>query len=229
MKIGVVILCRYNSSRLPGKILKTIKGQPILKHIVNRINEVPELECVVATSDESSDDKIAEFCTTEGINYFRGSLENVSQRFLKAAEAQEFTYAIRINGDNIFIDTKTLMEMIESAKSDEFDFLSNVKGRTFPFGMSIEILKTSFYQELQSKLDTSYYQEHVTIYLYENEAEGDRCYFINKQVPEAKGLKLAIDTPEDFKQASQIINHPSFNLKDYTLKDICSTLETISL
>ena len=83
MKIGFVIICRYNSSRLPGKILMEINGKSILQYIIERLSlVVPENNIVVATSEEKTDNPIAEYCIKNKINVFRGSLDNVALRFL---------------------------------------------------------------------------------------------------------------------------------------------------
>ena len=81
--VGVVIVCRYNSTRLPGKILKKIEGKSILKRIYYRINQViSQNHIIVATSIEESDDRIQEFCDKNNIQCYRGILENTAYRFL---------------------------------------------------------------------------------------------------------------------------------------------------
>ena len=125
MKIGLIILCRYNSSRLPGKILKQINGKEILTYIYERLllsnysNQI-----VVATSNNSDDDIIEEFCKTNQINCYRGSKDNVAQRFLDCATAFRFDYAVRINGDNILLDSHLIDKLVEislkeNTKNDE--------------------------------------------------------------------------------------------------------------
>src|SRR5690554_2441069 len=103
MNIGIIILCRYNSSRLPRKILKKINGKTILDYIIERVEKViPRSQIVVATSTESTDNPIVEYCSNHSIQVFRGSLTNVAERFLHCMEYYKFEYGIRINGDNIF-------------------------------------------------------------------------------------------------------------------------------
>lgn len=228
MNIGAVILCRYNSSRLPGKILKEIDGKSILAHIVSRLNGITKLELVVATSVEDTDQPIVDFCISNNVNYFRGSLNNVSNRILNAALENEYDYFIRINGDNLFIDTSTLNNMILIAESNKYDFISNVKDRTFPYGMSIEIVNVNFYSKLIEKLNTKYYQEHVTIYLYENEADVNVKYIYNTEIKDAAGLKLAIDTEEDFTNAKAIVLELDRGLSEYSLEEIVNASKKLN-
>ena len=208
MRIGCIILARYSSSRLPGKALKEIKGKTLLHRIHDTLQDtLPDSQLVVATSEEESDQPIADYCAEQQINCFRGSLNNVAERFYRCALTYNLDYAFRINGDNLFVETDSLQRMIEAVQQDtSLDFLSNVKDRTFPFGMSVELLKTSFYGRMLEKFkDNARYQEHVTLYLYEHEQEGKRKYFYNSQYPEAKGAHLAIDTPEDFEIARRML------------------------
>lgn len=206
MNVGYIIICRYNSTRLPGKILKTIKGMPLLKIITDRLEVLGKENIVIATSEENTDDPIAEWCNNNNIKVFRGSLYNVAQRFLQAAKWGGFEYAVRVNGDNLFADGNLIKSLAETAANENLDFLSNVPGRTFPTGMSIEVVKTSFYEKLYNDFDEEKYFEHVTLYLYEHPDEKRSSKFItNNEAPQAKGLKMAIDTIDDFKQAEKIM------------------------
>jgi len=228
MKIGAIILCRYNSSRLPGKILMEIGGIPILEHIINRLSSVPELEIIVATSEEDTDDPIVDYCINRDQAYYRGSLTNVAERILKASQEHDLDYFIRINGDNLFIDIAVLSYMISVATTNKFNFISNVKNRSFPYGMSLEILNVNFYSKIIKKFDTDYYKEHVTIYLYEHEEDINVKYVFNENEREASGLQLAIDTKADFKRAQGIVSKLKDGLSDYTLKDIVEAKNKIN-
>ncbi len=220
MEMGAVILSRYSSTRLPGKALLEIAGKPILNYIVERLLQVLDKKhIVIATSEDASDDPIAAFSERNGITCFRGSLENVSERFYLAAAGQNWDYAIRINGDNVFVDTELLRYMVEITGKGEYDFVSNVKDRTYPKGMSIELVRVSFYKSLLEKMNGSEkYREHVTLYLYDH-ACGNFHFCYNEALPEAAGIQMALDTWEDFIQIRQIIAqftqaHWNYNLKE---------------
>ncbi|MEL6559142.1 MAG: hypothetical protein AAFQ94_13215 [Bacteroidota bacterium] len=229
MKTGLILLCRYNSSRLPGKILKEINGKPLLAYIIERLKlSNASDQVIVATSDQETDNPIANYCEKSNVACFRGSLYNVAGRFLECAEYYNLDFAIRINGDNIFTDHHIIDEMISIAHADNYDFVSNVAGRTFPYGMSIEIIKVAFYREIFKHFDTDYFKEHVTIYLYEHPEEVKNVlHFKNKWVPEASGLKLAVDSSEDFKFATEVINRMQSAHTDYGLKEITDLIKSL--
>ena len=208
MKIGVIILCRFDSTRLYGKALKKINKKPILEWISLSIANCQNIDKIcIATSDEKSDDKIAEFCEKQNINCYRGSKHNVAKRFLNCAKQFDLDYTFRINGDNLFVDSALISQMTEIASEQSFDFISNVEGRTFPFGMSVELLKVSFFEEIYKKYNNERHFEHVTLYLYENPKVGNRKNIINNKWEYLTGIHLAIDTTEDFRKAEKIFQH----------------------
>lgn len=197
-RVGAVVLSRYSSSRLPGKALMPLGGRPLLGFVLERLTHaLPLDDIVVATSVESSDDPIAAFCRRQSVACYRGDLHDVAGRFAGAARTAGFDFATRINGDNAFVDIPTLRQMIAIAKDDHLDFLSNVEGRTFPVGMSIEILRTAFYIRHLNHLTRPEHLEHVTLALYQRPHLGRRLYLYNTHHPEAAGLHLAIDELSD--------------------------------
>lgn len=221
MKTGLVVLCRFASRRLPGKILREIRGRSVLGHIVDRLGRgAPDRPVVVATSLAASDDPIADYCRRSGLTCFRGSLDDVAGRFLACAEQQGWDFAVRINGDNLFTDPETLRDMLTIADSDAYDFVTNVPGRTFPYGMSIEVLRVSFYRQVIEKLQQPADREHVTSWLYQNPQVGRRMTYENRRCPEARGLQLALDTDEDFARLSNIVMQMEGAPSSYGLAEI---------
>lgn len=228
MKIGIAVLCRYNSSRLPGKVLLEIAGKPVLQHIIDRLRRLePTRPIVVTTSEEKSDDPIAVYCQKQGIDYFRGSLTDVAARFLAVSRQYHWDYVVRINGDNLFVDLEALELMLNRAESGRYDFISSVKDRTFPFGMSIEIARTDFYADIVDRMDQERHREHVTLYLYDHPQEGRRFYHYNTRYPGVSGRQMAIDTREDFEQAEKILDRLGDRSDRYDLGDLAKILETI--
>ena len=234
-KIGITILSRYSSKRLKGKALLKINGKELLSHIIDKINyDIPNIETIITTSVDKSDDIIVDYCKRNNYKYFRGSLDNVAKRILDCSNEYNWDYTIRINGDNLFVDTSSIKNMISLINGNEFDFITNVPGRTFPFGMSIEIIKTNFFKTIINDFNQSD-KEHVTSWLYNNEGIGSRYIFINKYYPKLSGVKLSIDSEEDICLAKKIFSFfpnkkyveiqdlnflfDNLNLADYKTKD----------
>lgn len=203
MTVGVVILCRYSSSRLPGKILLPVAGKPMLTHIVERVRR-SGLPVMVATSDQASDEPIERHCRELGVPCFRGSLDNVAERFLRAAQSQGWRYATRINGDNLFVDADLLREMARIAATGDFELVTNVPGRSYPPGASIEIVDVKAYAALAAGFTEPAHREHVTLYLYDHPESCRRHVHVNPLREQMAGLNLAIDTQEDYQRAQRI-------------------------
>jgi len=224
MKFGLIVLCRYTSSRLPGKILKEIDGKSLLQHIVERLKLSSVENIIIATSDEPSDQPIVDFCQHNNIECFRGSLLNVADRFASCCATYDLDYGIRINGDNLFVDPWTIDRMVEIARKGDYDLVTNVPGRTFPHGMSVEIVNTAFYNKSLPLFIEDQYKEHVTLYFYENPTE--RAFtFINNEYPIKKKVNLAVDTPEDFKLVSKMMAATKSYTEALHLKDIVELYE----
>ncbi|MDD4735951.1 MAG: N-acetylneuraminate synthase family protein, partial [Kiritimatiellae bacterium] len=208
MKVGIVILCRYTSRRLPGKILMKLHGRCVLQHIVDRVRQAdPNYPMVVATSNDSSDEPIIRYCVEHDIPFVRGSLQNVADRFLTAADFLGVDYAVRINGDNVLLDGTVLNQIVQIAATGLYDFVTNVPGRTFPFGMSVEAVSVDYYRRIVRYFTDASDKEHVTKYIYDHPDEGSRFVYKNTACPRAVGLQLALDTGDDFARIESILDH----------------------
>lgn len=216
--IGIIVLCRYSSSRLPGKILKQLNGKPILQYIVERLEELNQnIPVVICTSEEPSDDIIEQYCKTNNLEIFRGPLENVAQRFLDCSKAHKFSNSVRINGDNVFLDYELVQAMITTHLSTNSLFTSNVKNRTFPKGMSVEIVDVNYYQDNINNFNEED-KEHVMTYFYRK--ENKRHNFVYNSEDYGKTLNFAIDTSEDFNDASAVIKLMKEPHVNYKMKEI---------
>lgn len=185
-----------------------IAGKPVLQHILDRLSGlVPRHQIILATSDLPSDNILQAFAEERGIACERGSLAKVGERFYAAARRLNCDYAIRMNGDNIFLDPSILGSMIEKAISGSYQFLSNVKGRSFPKGMSVEIVNLDYYERFlpQIKVD-EYCNEHVMVCLYQDPKPVEHYYLHNAILPAAAGIQLALDTVEDFERSRWMLN-----------------------
>ena len=162
-------------------------------------------------------DGIYNICDKKNISCYRGSKLDVAKRFLNCAKQFDLHYAFRINGDNLFVDSTLLSQMVEFVRKQSFDFVSNVEGRSFPYGMSIELLNINFFEKIYKEFNNKRHYEHVTIYLYENPELGARKYIENTEWTFLPGIHLAIDTLKDFKKAENVFNYANGNYKKINL------------
>jgi len=119
-----IIQARMSSSRLPGKVMMPLAGHPMIWHIVERARACRLVEkVVVATSTEKSDDPLAAFCQQEGIDCFRGSLDNVLSRFIKILDDYSYEYCVRITGDCPLIDPEFIDKQIFALQTNDADLV----------------------------------------------------------------------------------------------------------
>ena len=220
MRIGLIVLARLSSTRLARKALLPFGSGAVIDFIVQRLRRAHADDLVVATSEDPSDDDLAAHCHAVGVPVFRGSLPNVSGRFLACAQARGHDFAVRINGDNVFADPVTLDAVLDLVRTDAYDFVSNVPGRTFPFGMSIEAVRTRFYADAYAAFGSDGHFEHVTSYLYEHEELGRRHVLVDpKRV--GQGLRLPLDTKDDYVLLSKIRDRLDGEGRTVGFEDLC--------
>lgn len=219
MRIGVIIQARMSSTRLPGKVLKQIQGKSVLNYLLERIGQCLGLQdVIVATSTDNTDDAIEEFCEESAVGCFRGSLENVAERFKDAAVNYKLDAFVRICGDSPLIDPQLVDEHVELFRQGAADLVTNVANRTFPHGQSVEVLSTEVYCQTVDKMNLRQHFEHVTRYFYEHPDE-----FAIKEIKcpiEWDGANFVIDTPADFKRISTLIEAMQRPHWEYHLKDL---------
>lgn len=221
IKVGIIILTRYSSSRLPGKALKEINDETLLGSIYDRLSRKFEnISIIVACSINEKDNSISQFCKRSGIKFYKGPENNVSKRFLKCAEENNFTYAVRINGDNYFADIQTISEAIAIAKTNRYEFITNVPGRTYPYGMSVEVINVEKYRNIVEEIETDADKEHVFSWIYRNPDRVSSYCMTNYDYPKMRELKLAIDTAEDMIMAEEISLQLRQRELDISLKNI---------
>ena len=218
--LGIVILCRMGSSRLPGKSLENIGGKTLLQHVYSRVRRATlSHKIVVATTDLSEDDKIENYCLRNNIECFRGSALNVRKRLLNCAEKFEFDSVVRINADRLFLDYNILREMITVFETNHYELVTNVPDCGFPGGFALEIFKYETLLKLSQNCDNPYHEEHVTSILYENEENLRLFKYLNKDVKVAPDKSLAIDTYGDLMKSKLIFNQSPSRFGQLTMSE----------
>jgi len=168
--IGCIIQARTGSSRLPNKVLKKLDTKnPQLFFVINQLQNCKLIgKIVVATTTLTEDDAIVDFLKESNIEYFRGSSENVLERYYKCAKNYSFDIIIRITADNPLIDPTIVDLAIEKFIPNSFDYLTNARKRTFPFGTEVEIFTFSALEKAYKNATKAFELEHVTPYFYTN-------------------------------------------------------------
>ena len=205
IKIGAIVLSRFDSSRLPGKALRLVNGKALIEYVLERANKVQGLcDVVVATSSRTVDDPIAKFCHDNEIKIYRGSGDDVANRFLDCMKENDWDAAIRINGDSPLHSDVLLSQAVEMYTSNDIDLITNVFPRSYPIGMSIELISQLALRSAYAKMIKDSNFEHVTEYFYENSKDFN-LELLPKNTFDHSKIKLAVDTISDFQRFEWIV------------------------
>lgn len=191
-----------SSQRLPGKVLRSLGGRPLLDHVLDRLGRCRSLDGVaVATSTSRSDDPLAEWLEERGTAFYRGPLDDVAARFASAARSLGVGIIVRVSGDSPVIDHRIVDTCVETFLQASPDLVTNVFPRTFPRGQSVEVFEPSLLEAALPLMDPSD-REHVTRYFYERE---DEYEIVNVASPQpAPDVRMVIDTAEDYEAFSRL-------------------------
>ena len=229
MKIGAIILSRMDSTRLPGKALLDVSGRPLLSYALSFCQKIKCLDSItLATSTRAVDDPLSDFAEFHGISCVRGSLNNVAKRFLSAMEALNLDAAVRINGDSPLNNTALISDGMRLFRSGNFDLVSNVPARTYPYGMSVEVVGRKAMEHACSLMTNTKHKEHVTKYFYDNQDKFD-ISLMTSGVAEFSDVQLAIDTHEDFDRFKWIINNLECDPADSDITTLVKLAKEYSL
>ncbi|MHC1740425.1 MAG: NTP transferase domain-containing protein [Anaerolineaceae bacterium] len=228
MKTVAIIQARMSSSRLPGKVLKEAGGRPLLERMVERVRKASLVdETLVATTEDISDDVIADFCMTHDIQFYRGNLMDVLDRYYQAALLYEADMVVRLTGDCPFTDPGLVDETIEALVTQKADFACNrlppPLTRTYPIGLDVEACTFAALETAWQKAEAKNEREHVMPYLYEVPG---RFNVVKLDYTSDYGdLRWTVDTPQDleFVRAVYTALH---NRNDFSWLDILQLVQS---
>ncbi len=132
--VGAVVCARLNSTRLPGKMLANINGQPLLWHIVNRLGSCESLnEIIIATTFQ--DTEIIEFCKSQDFEFFQGDEYDILGRVCGDAKNNGMDIVVRVWGDCPLPSPKLIDETVREFKNDQYLYTVN-----YPQGQNIAVM-----------------------------------------------------------------------------------------
>ena len=204
MTIGCIIQARMGSTRLPGKVMMDVeKGKPVLYFVINQLQHCKLIDkIIVATTNLEEDNKIVEYCNDLDINCFRGSPNDVLDRYYRCAKEYSISTIVRIPSDKPLIDPEIVDRIIQVFKSDSYDCVTNFLPVTFPGGTEVEVLSFEVLQSAWKNAKLPSEKEHVTPYIYSHR---DRFRIFNVANSEdLSQYSWAVDRIEDLNLVQQI-------------------------
>lgn len=220
MRIIATIEARMTSSRLPGKVLLPVMGQPLLHYLVTRLKVVPSLdEIVLATTVNATDDVLEVFAKREGIGCFRGSEDDVMERVILAAESANADIVVGITGDCPIIDPDIVEQTIQMFLHHDAAYVSNAHIRSYPDGMDTQVFRLETLKRSAAMTNEPLDREHVTLHIRNHKELFTRVHLIAPPSLRWPELGLTLDEQADYRLLTRIIetlapDNPLFGCHD---------------
>lgn len=206
------------STRLPGKVLLPLAGEPMLTRLVERLRRVQRADgIVIATTTNTTDDAIAKLSEQLGVPCHRGSEHDVLSRYADAARLHGADVVVRITSDCPLIDPALIDQVIAVYQEGDSDCVSNMLPPTWPYGMAVEVFSAAALAEAHAEAGQPAEREHVTPFLY---AHPERYRLRNVTSPvDLSHHRWTVDTPEDYELVRRLFEalvdtHPEFKQTD---------------
>ncbi|MBP9853721.1 MAG: glycosyltransferase family protein [Candidatus Omnitrophica bacterium] len=214
-----IIQARMGSTRLPGKGMKMIMGKPIIYFVVERVRRAKNIDkVIVAAPSSANNDSMCEYVKSLGIDVFRGSENDVLDRYYQAAKLYQADEVIRLTADCPLLDPQVIDQVVNYFKEQNVDYCSNITKRTFPDGQDVEICRFSVLEDAWKKATDTADREHVTKYI---RLSGKYTIANFSQDENLGDLRWTLDYQEDLEFVTRIIEGL------YPLKGITFTMQDI--
>ncbi len=218
MLILALLQARTTSKRLPGKVLLDVCGKPMLLQQVDRARRAKAIDkLVVVTSTDASDDELAALCGRYGVECFRGSLDDVLDRFYQAAKPHGPEHVVRLTGDCPLTDPAVLDLVIARHLESGADFTSNALEPTFPDGLDVEVCRFAVLERAWREASLKSDREHVMPFVYREPGRFKLCK-VRSDV-NLSHLRWTVDEPQDLEVVRAIYaglyeKNPAFGMND---------------
>lgn len=211
MNILAITQARYGSSRLPAKILKEVSGKSLLEIHLERILKSKMItKLKVATTIEDGADIIVDIANRLNVESYKGSIDDVLQRFYETARPESPDYVVRLTSDCPLIDPDVIDKVINVCIETGSDYVSNGLFPTYPDGMDVEVFKYSALERACNEAKLKSDREHVTPYIWRNSTfKGGQLFnSVNVENPvDYSKSRITVDTLEDFLLVKSLIEN----------------------
>jgi spore coat polysaccharide biosynthesis protein SpsF len=225
-RIVAIVQARMNSTRLPGKVLRLIAGEPLLWHVVHRLRSCRTVaDIAVATSTDSADDVVADFCGKQGITCIRGSQQNVLARFALAAAKTRADIVVRVTGDAPFVDPGFIDHFVTALIEQDGDYVKLAPGVRCAHDGVDPLTRRALDRLVKEVPKDPVAREHVTGY-FKLHPDFARAALAPAYPPlDHDEARLSVDTPDDLAFAEAAYQRLGAKPGEASLPDLLNLLE----
>jgi spore coat polysaccharide biosynthesis protein SpsF len=197
VSVTAIIQARMESTRFPGKSLRSIAGLPLLEHIIIRLKQVPEIDHILlAIPEKESEAPQVELAHRLQIPVFQGSEDDVLGRLIKAGESVQTEQVVRVCGDNPIIDIPLLSSLIQAHLLNKADF--TIPDDPVPLGSACEVIRLETLKKIGKLAKSSIYREHVTTWFHDHPSDFKIKHVSAPDYLKDCSFRLTVDTEADF-------------------------------
>jgi spore coat polysaccharide biosynthesis protein SpsF len=218
-----ILQARTSSLRLPRKVMLPVAGAPMLARQIERLGRARLIDrLVLATSDRSEDDCVAELAQSAGIASHRGSLDNVLDRFYRAAESYRPHWIVRVTGDCPLADWQVIDDCIRFTIDGGYDYGSNALKPTWPDGLDVEVFTFAALETAWQEADGQLHREHVTPFINRQPQRFRLGSFENSV--DLSAFRWTVDEPRDYEFVRRVYDELYPEKPAFTTPDILALL-----
>ena len=210
MKVVTVTQARYGSSRLPGKVLKKIAGATLLEIQLRRASRSGLTnKLIVATTHEPESEEICNIAAQCGASCFKGSMDDVLDRYYQAVKNEQADYIVRITSDCPLVDPVLIDEIINHTITNKLDYCTNAQSGTYPDGMDVEVFTFAALETAWKEANVKSEREHVTPFIWKNSSICNNTRFKAEHysyIKDYSKIRLTVDEEADFILIEKLIN-----------------------
>ncbi len=219
-----ILQARTSSSRLPRKVMLPMAGAPMLARQIERLRRAERMDkLVLATSDRPEDDCVAELAEGAGIGSYRGSLDDVLDRYYQAAAPHAPSHVVRVTGDCPLADWEVVDRVIAHTLEGGYDYASNTLNPTWPDGLDVEVVTFAALETAWREATRQLEREHVMPFITSRperfrlgSLEGER---------DLSGMRWTVDEPQDYEFVCRVYDALYERNPAFTTADVLALLE----
>ena len=218
MKVVAIIQARCGATRFPNKIFSLIDGQYLIWHVVERLKYAKLInETVIATTDNEKDDLVEKWCDEQGILCYRGSENDVLNRYYSAAVISKADIIVRITADDPFKEPVVIDKVVKKLLDENYDLVTNNFPPSYPEGLDCEAFSFDILEKMEKSTNDAFEREHVTQYAYHNPDIFKIGNVSNEK--DLSFLRWTIDNREDYDMVNEIYAQRDKNNNGILLMD----------
>lgn len=225
MKVGAIIQARLGSTRLPGKILLDLFGKTVLERVIERVKAAKFVEdAIIATTLNKEDDEVESLCVKARVKYFRGSENDVLDRFYQTAKQYRIENIVRITADCPLIDPVIIDKVIKLHLKDNADYTANIIEETYPDGVDVEVFTFPALKKAWEDASLKSEREHVTPYIRKNPTLFKIANL--KHESDLSGQRWTLDEKADYEFIKSIYDALYKGNTDFGMKEVLEFLKS---